>query len=138
MKADGKSHLSMSNYVNFFERQNFLFQKENTRKQFLQLTFLSLPSQNISFFSSQVEYSHSPTLNVFTADGFFFFPCHFMFNDFFPIHKLTLFMLIYTTWVHWVRKQSTGLGCLPNASNISTTKNKTVISAGIIFPELVT
>lgn len=103
MKADGKSHLSMSNYVNFFERQNLLFQKENTRKQFLQLTFLSLPSQNISFFSSQVEYSHSPTLNVFTADGFFF-SCHFMFNDFFPIHKLTLFMLIYTTW--YVRSEN--------------------------------
>lgn len=137
MKVDDKSHLSMSNCMNFFECQNLLFQKENTRKQFLQLTFLSLPDQNTSiFFSSGKIFTHSH-IKCFHCRHNFFFPCHFTFHDFFSIHKLTLFMLIYTSWVCWDRKQSPGLGCLPNARNISTAKNKTVISAGITFPELV-
>lgn len=136
MKADDKSYLYMSNYVNFLECGNFWFQKENTRKQFLQLTFLSLPNQNISiFFSLQVKYSHSHSM--FSLQKLFFPPCHFTFYYFFPIHKLTLFMLIYTAWIRQDRKQSTRLGCLPNASDISPEKVKTMISAGIIFPKLV-
>lgn len=133
MKADDKSHLSTSNYANFFECLFFLFQKHE--KTIFNSPSLFCPIAHLRYFSCQVKYSYSLKLNVFYCRHFL--PISFQFHDFFTFHKLTLFMLTYTTWVCWDRKQSTGLGCLPNASNISTAKNRTVISTGIVFPELV-
>lgn len=85
----------MSNYMNL--NAFCLFQEENPRKQFLQLTFLSLPNQNISMFLS--------SLNV-SLQTHIFLPCHFTFCDFFLICKLTLFMVNYTTWVCWDGKKT--------------------------------
>lgn len=125
MKADDKSHLSTSNYVCLFECL-FVFNFKNN----LQLTFLVLPSSTLRYFPCQVKYLYS--LNVFYCRHFL--PISFQFSWFLHLSQAHSVMLTYTSWVCWDRKQSTGLGCLPNPS---TAKNRTVISMGIVFPELV-
>lgn len=125
--------LSTSNYANFFECI-FCFNFKKTWEHNLQLTFLVLPNS-----TSQIFFLIGKILilSYFKCFLFYFLLFNFSFHDFFTFHKFTLFMLTYTTWVYQDRKQSTGLGCLPHPTNISTAKNRTVVSMDIVFPELV-